>query len=369
MHSRFTSLILILVLLGSALLPAHCGESSPRETAGGPSIDPKYAVSILRRVDKLVKERFWCKQLLPTWDAELSRMSPEICSSTSTEELSKKINKLLLALKSSHCNLIYKHRQASAQPAAVARTPQDYPSAIRHSPRIEKLPEGSIGYVHLWSCDSKEASNAFRQAISEDLRSTDALILDIRDGVGGTSDNMYRDLDVLYSASQKSYPPLTVYSGMATIMYHRNGTISVFAPVGSRSLGRYYSKRDEKFVYNKPIVLLTNRHSASMMEVLAYIMKKTGRATLLGETTAGAVLGAQLFDIDKDWSLYLPISSLEFAHQRLEGIGVAPDIVVVARPEKEKDPQFDEAIALLRKKLAAPAAASESAEPSEKSAE
>jgi C-terminal processing protease CtpA/Prc len=355
---RFT--ILLLLIVCTLTLGGPASAEGTDTTVPVRQITPKYAATVLRRVENLVRENIWSKQLLPPWEAELARTREDICASATAEELTRKINKLLETLKSSHCTLFYKHAQGPD--AAIERVKVDratdnperfrsYPERIRKSARVEKHPEGSIGYVHLWCCDSEESADAFRSAMLEDLQNTDALVLDIRDGLGGKTSYMYRDLNILYTSAQKSYPPLTVYSGMATIMYHRNGTISVFAPVGSRTLGRYFPKRDEKFVYTKPIVLLTNKGSASCMEILAYIMQKTGRATLMGETTMGAVLGARMYDLDNDWALYLPVQALEFGHHSLEGVGVSPDVVVVSSSEKGKDPQLDEAMQLLRKKL------------------
>jgi carboxyl-terminal processing protease len=82
------------------------------------------------------------------------------------------------------------------------------------------------------------------------------------------------------------------------------------------------------FGYGRPLVVLINGGSRSAKEVLSYIFKKSGRATLVGQKTAGNVLGTFPQAIN-DWA-YLEVPMLDVLADgvRLEGTGVAPDVPV-----------------------------------------
>jgi carboxyl-terminal processing protease len=175
---------------------------------------------------------------------------------------------------------------------------QAYVEAIRASIKITKLPKYSFGYVRLWS-GGQRSHDAFEEALSDPkIQSTDGLIVDLRDGYGG---NDFTDLDYFYRRPE-GYPTFKLKSGRG--------------------------ERNEPLTYTKPLVLMINGGSRSGKELLAFSLKKTGRATLVGEKTAGAVLAGRLFNIDERCSLYLAILSGTIDGEVLEGKGVAPDVEV-----------------------------------------
>ena len=79
--------------------------------------------------------------------------------------------------------------------------------------------------------------------------------------------------------------------------------------------------------YAGPAFVLTSRRTASAAELAADILKSSGRATLIGETTAGEMLSQKIFDVPGGFQLSLPIADYYSAtHGRIEGVGVEPDI-------------------------------------------
>jgi len=79
-------------------------------------------------------------------------------------------------------------------------------------------------------------------------------------------------------------------------------------------------------------VVLINGGSRSGKELLAYSFKAAGRARLVGENTAGAVVAGRLYPLDGKCALYLAVCDITLEGKqkdRLEGVGVAPDIVVL----------------------------------------
>lgn len=198
-----------------------------------------------------------------------------------------------------------------------------YVDAIGKSVRIETGKEGKIGYIHLWS-GGTPAHEAFEEALGSKLQQTDGLIVDFRDGYGG---NFFNDLDFFYRPP-KGYPAFTTVD--------RSG------------------KRDTSLLYyDKPLVVIINGGVRSGRELLAFSLKQTGRATLVGENTAGAVLAGRLFPIDDRCSLYLAVGHCDTGSEILEGKGVAADVEVrlSCKERGENDTQLLQARRILCKQL------------------
>jgi len=173
-----------------------------------------------------------------------------------------------------------------------------YVDAIRKSSRLYQLSGHTIAYVHDW-CGGNDAHNALDEVLEGKIGDSEGLILDLRDGYGG---NSMEDLDHFYR-NPAGYPKF--------ILKGRDGKIQT-----------------TYMTYDKPVVALINDGARSGKELLAYSLKSSGRAPLVGITTAGAVLGGRLFPLDKRTALYLAVADGNMGGVRLEGVGVKPDIEV-----------------------------------------
>ncbi len=101
--------------------------------------------------------------------------------------------------------------------------------------------------------------------------------------------------------------------------------------------------------WRKPVVLLVNGSTTSGKEIFAYGLQKYGLGQVVGERTAGAVLGGRPYPLKAGGILYLAVTDATVDGERLEGRGVTPD-VVVARPIPfcaGADPQLQAALELL----------------------
>lgn len=187
-----------------------------------------------------------------------------------------------------------------------------------------------IGYAHAWSYAGFEYHRRIQDAILwGELSQCDALILDVRDGWGG-ADLSYLNLFREPIATIESIP--------------RRG------PAGSFS-----------GVWEKPVVMLTNERSTSGKELLAFGFKKLGLGPLVGARTAGAVVAGRAFVLSNGDVLYLAVRDVKVDGQRLEGVGVPPDVrvrrqlgdaAVEQLPASESDfrsddPQLERAVQLL----------------------
>jgi C-terminal processing protease CtpA/Prc len=88
------------------------------------------------------------------------------------------------------------------------------------------------------------------------------------------------------------------------------------------------------------IFLLTSKRTASAAEHLALSLKRTGRATLIGETTRGAGHYGGIEDLGGGYSAFIPVGRTfdPDTNQGWEGSGVKPDVEVPA------DQALDEAL-------------------------
>ena len=152
-------------------------------------------------------------------------------------------------------------------------------------------------YIRLWWLSGW----AMQQVLESGMMppKSEGLIIDIRDGFGGSQGYEYITPFIQYGL------------GRITIESTRRGQTST-SEVG----------------FNKPVILLINGGSRSGKELLAYYFKKTGRGLLVGERTAGFVTGGRWKRISKDSMLYYCVMTMSIDGKILEGVGIEPDIEV-----------------------------------------
>lgn len=169
--------------------------------------------------------------------------------------------------------------------------------AMRRSVQVETVADRRIGYIHAYSYAGREYQDVLEEAIAfGDLAEAEALVVDLRYGLGGANPSY---LNVFNQA----IPRLE--------MKDQAGATRVFD-------GQW----------RKPAVLLVNETSRSGKEVLAYGARKYGLAKVVGTRTAGAVLGGSPIVLDNRDLLYLAVQDVLVDGERLEGVGVEPELEV-----------------------------------------
>ncbi len=189
--------------------------------------------------------------------------------------------------------------------------------ASRKSAKIIETNGRQIGYFHLWTQANDSFRNVLSGAVYGKLRSTDAFILDLRDGFGGRPEGF----------ADPFFRPEVELKWMM-----------------SPTMGQ-----NQLFGYQRPLVVLINEGSRSAKEVLSYILKKSKRAILVGSRTAGHVLGTTPYRLN-DWSfLEIPMVEVFADGERLENNGVRPDYEVLPeRGADGTDRQLAKALELLK---------------------
>jgi carboxyl-terminal processing protease len=174
---------------------------------------------------------------------------------------------------------------------------QEWLEAQRAGAAIEEVDGRKIGYVSMYSCAGQDPLTLLRELLGESLRAADGLILDFRFGWGGCPMEF-----------------INLFNRQPAILEMRSRDGQVMAMDAQ---------------WRKPVVLLINGGSRSGKEAVAYSLKKHGLARLVGERTAGAVVAGSCFRLSDDSILYLAVSDVLVDGERLEGVGVTPDVTVV----------------------------------------
>ena len=202
----------------------------------------------------------------------------------------------------------YRRQDVSATVTVTptAQTPLDLMlAATEKSVRVIPLPDGQrVGYVHLWCMGDFRFQAALEGLVLGRLHDTDGLVLDLRQGYGGSpagyADPFFLpDFEVSVRFRQTP-PPVTRHEG-----------------------------------YGKPLVVIVDHGTRSAKEWLAWTLQESKRATLVGQRTAGAVLGLRVFPIGPKFLLELAIEDLTLSGVHLEGHGVDPDISLAGTPSED----------------------------------
>ncbi len=100
------------------------------------------------------------------------------------------------------------------------------------------------------------------------------------------------------------------------------------------------------------MAVLINERTSSAGEMAAQFAKDTKLATLIGQKTAGLVLGSEMFDVGNGYTLYLPVFGwYSPSGSHTEGSGVAPDVLVDMDPKRlaeGNDIQLNKALDILQ---------------------
>jgi carboxyl-terminal processing protease len=211
-------------------------------------------------------------------------------------------------------------RQARGEPLAIRLIPRrteprkEWLDAQVAGTRLIAVGTRKVGYAPMFSCSGEEFQAALHQALGKGLRQADALVIDFRDGWGGCD---------------PSFVNLFTRQAPALTFVDRGGQERVV---------------DDQ--WRKPVVLLINGGSRSGKEAVAAAMKRHRLATLVGSRTTGAVVGGRCFPLADESLLYLAVSDVRVDGERLEGVGVAPDITVPDRLlfSDGRDPQLEKAL-------------------------
>jgi len=395
-------------------LPSNAQEKTVADPLSALKCDAKFNESVLKAVDKHVRKSLYSKDLsINVWPKALEKQKSKILQSGNLLELSEAINTAIDELKSSHCRFLtinddtyyflyslfsgnakskargecvfpgfvtggagfdsdrvryvlddspakkahiqvgdkilsvngYKYtglanffglqrkpikislrRGEDAKDITVSADKKSmyetYVNAVTKSALKFQVDGFNLGYVHLW-CGGELAQEAMTEALfSAPISGCDGLILDLRDGYGACSPDA---LDPFFRHPE-AFPNFETTN--------RDG-----------------KKRTSTVIFDKPVVALINGGSRSGKEALAFALKRTRRAYLVGERTAGYFLAGSIQPINEKCFLYLAILDCSLDGVRLESIGVEPDLIISNNKNSAEDWQLEGAKVELVKRI------------------
>ena len=200
--------------------------------------------------------------------------------------------------------------------------------AIINVPSLRWEIKDGVAYVKIFQFSEKLRSD-FAGLEREAFRSTDKIVLDLRNNPGGY---------------------LHVAVDIAGWFLQR-GDVVVIEDFGSAAEQKEHEARGNARLYDHRVVVLINEGSASASEILAGALRDNRGVLLIGETSFGKGSVQELRDLKDDSSLKVTIAQwLTPSGDLIGGRGLEPDIAVTLSEEDfdaARDPQLDKAIEVL----------------------
>ncbi|KAK5905596.1 hypothetical protein CgunFtcFv8_001541 [Champsocephalus gunnari] len=180
--------------------------------------------------------------------------------------------------------------------------------------------ENNIGYLRFDMFGDFEEVKAIAQIIVEHVWNkvvnTDAMILDLRNNIGGPTTAIAGFCSYFFDADKQV---------VLDKLYDRTtGNTTELLSLPELTGPRYGSK--------KSLIILTSGTTAGAAEEFVYIMKKHGRAMIVGDTTAGSSHPPKTFSVGET-NIFLSIPTIHSDTSNgpaWEGAGIAPHIPVPA---------------------------------------
>lgn len=209
----------------------------------------------------------------------------------------------------------FRERSSAADAPSRAEADDERVQAVRSGygiEKIERLP-GNVAYIELRGFGPTELVAPAYTAAMLLVSGADALIVDLRSNRGG------RPASVAYFMSH--FFPLGDRRHLNDLYDRPSNTTREFWTLAS------VAER-----YRKPVYVLTSARTGSGGEECAYDFQTQKRATLVGETTAGAANPVDLFSVGHGIVVAIPVgrSINPVTKTSWEHVGVKPDITVPA---------------------------------------
>jgi carboxyl-terminal processing protease len=205
--------------------------------------------------------------------------------------------------------------------------------AMRNSVSETTIEGRRIGYIHLWTVLYPLVKQEFDRLVRDSLSDCDGIVLDLRDGFGG---DWYDALDPFFE-DRSEYAQVTVEDRLGTRSTHSANSIAPHP------------------CYERPMVAIINEGTRSGKEGVAFQLKKSRRARLVGATTAGAFRGGEIYYCpgESQAVLVVAINELWLDGVEIENVGVAPDVPLEFPVDRSigGDPQRRRAFEEMRRML------------------
>lgn len=173
--------------------------------------------------------------------------------------------------------------------------------------QVQRLPF-NIGYINLVLFAETEQGGPQLESAMNLLTYTNALIIDLRESRGGAPAMV--DLIASYLMNERT--------NTSDIYYRKDDRLEQRF-TESEVTGKHYGQQ-------RPVYILTSKHTFSAAEDLAYTLKHLGRATIIGEITGGGAHPGDVVKLTEHFESFIPNgrSINPITKTNWEGLGVQP---------------------------------------------
>jgi C-terminal processing protease CtpA/Prc len=171
---------------------------------------------------------------------------------------------------------------------------------------------GNVGYLRITRFMDAPPSVEQLAAAFDLLSDTAALIIDVRGNPGGE--------------------PAGVANVIGHLVAERTATVRALEPGADVPERTFYAEPRTPAYVGKPVYVLTDAKTGSGAEEFAYDLQAMRRATLVGETTAGAATPGGYRPLAHGFVAFIPMQVVVnvITGTHWEGVGVRPDVAVPA---------------------------------------
>jgi C-terminal processing protease CtpA/Prc len=212
---------------------------------------------------------------------------------------------------------VAEYRQKDLPGNAAAKRQRDIEDGARTNFGFDGVSRlsGNVGYINLSYFADPTVAYDTASAAMRMVENSDAVIIDLRYNNGGYLE-MAQFIASYFFAGDKDRLLFDYY-------YYEDGKR---VDRGQWVLPALPGKR----MVDKPVYILTGSTSFSSAEWFTYVMKKLGRAKIIGARTAGGAHPVDRKPIGDDFYLQVPIGQIRdpVDGQDFEGVGVLPDVDV-----------------------------------------
>ncbi len=181
-----------------------------------------------------------------------------------------------------------------------------------------KLANKNIGYIYLGNMDGNHPDLTIDTILSN-IVNQKAIIFDLRNNGGGVG-SFHLPIAEAFSTERMRVMSMQTRSG----------------PNHSDFDAKTWNYNRSSPDYTNPIIILTDRATASAAEHLALHFSYMDHATIMGDTTAGIFSSVGLVRfLPNGWQYRFPVQMvLNHLGLSLEGIGIYPDIISINSPKQ-----------------------------------
>ena len=197
-----------------------------------------------------------------------------------------------------------------------------------HVPTVAgKMVDGTdVGYIRVAVFSEGTADDFTKEFTKLREQGMNKLILDLRDNPGGIVEQ------AVGVASNFVPPDSTIVS-----YTEQDGKVDQYTAQGTED--------------PIPLVVLVNENSASASEIVAGAVQDMKLGPIVGVKTYGKGTVQGVFPVDSSSAVKVTVAKYRTTNGReIDGVGIAPDVVVPLTPSDPEDSQFEKALEIIREK-------------------